>query len=60
MLPARNVRASGGRRNPDGFDSYTSQGLSFILRRLNLPEIPRPYRSQFGVAGAAFIVLSAS
>ncbi len=29
--------------------SYTLQGLSFILLRLNLPDIPRPYRSPFGI-----------
>jgi len=39
--------------------SYTLQGLSFILLRLNLPKIPRPYRSPFGITGAALTVVIA-
>jgi len=39
--------------------SYTLQGLSFILLRLNLPDIPRPYRSPFGITGAALTVVIA-
>ena len=31
--------------------SYVMQGLSFILLRRNLPNIPRPYRSPLGIAG---------
>jgi ethanolamine permease len=33
--------------------SYAMQCLSFILLRRNLPDINRPYRSPFGVPGAA-------
>jgi len=36
--------------------SYVLQGLSFIVLRLRMPAIPRPYRSPFGVAGAAVTV----
>jgi ethanolamine permease len=32
--------------------SYAMQGLSFILLRLKLPDIPRPYRSPCGIVGA--------
>jgi ethanolamine permease len=37
--------------------SYVAQGLSFILLRRTLPDIARPYRSRFGVAGAALTVV---
>jgi len=33
--------------------SYAFQGLSFILLRIRLPDIARPYKSPFGVPGAA-------
>ncbi len=33
--------------------SYGLQTASFILLRIRLPDIPRPYRSPFGAAGAA-------
>src|SRR5205814_8520449 len=33
--------------------SYAMQCLSFILLRLKLPHIERPYRSFFGIPGAA-------
>jgi ethanolamine permease len=39
--------------------SYIMQALSFILLRKNMPNIPRPYRSPLGVAGAALTVLIA-
>jgi len=39
--------------------SYTLQGLSFILLRLKLPLIPRPYRSPFGITGAAITIVIA-
>jgi ethanolamine permease len=32
--------------------SYAMQGLSFILLRVKLPDIPRPYRSPCGIVGA--------
>jgi ethanolamine permease len=32
--------------------SYALQGLSFILLRTKMPNIERPYRSPFGIAGA--------
>jgi ethanolamine permease len=32
--------------------SYGFQAISFILLRKNLPNIPRPYRSPLGIAGA--------
>jgi ethanolamine permease len=32
--------------------SYACQGLSFILLRVRMPGIPRPYRSPFGIPGA--------
>ena len=31
--------------------SYVLQAISFILLRKNLPDIPRPYRSPFGIPG---------
>jgi ethanolamine permease len=39
--------------------SYTLQGLSFILLRVKLPLIPRPYRSPFGITGAAITIVIA-
>lgn len=36
--------------------SYTLQGLSFILLRINLPDMPRPYRSPFGIVGGAITI----
>lgn len=32
--------------------SYVMQAISFILLRLNMPHIERPYRSPFGIPGA--------
>jgi ethanolamine permease len=39
--------------------SYAFQGLSFILLRVKMPGIPRPYRSPFGIPGAAVTILIA-
>jgi ethanolamine permease len=39
--------------------SYAFQGLSFILLRIKLPNIHRPYRSPFGIPGAAFTIIVA-
>jgi len=39
--------------------SYVMQGLSFILLRRKLPDLPRPYRSPLGVAGAGLTVVIA-
>jgi ethanolamine permease len=40
--------------------AYGLQMVSFILLRRRLPHLERPYRSPFGVAGAAFaLVVSA-
>jgi len=39
--------------------SYVMQGVSFILLRRNLPDIERPYRSPFGIFGAALTVVIA-
>lgn len=39
--------------------SYLMQGLSFILLRRRLPDLPRPYRSPLGVAGAGLTVVIA-
>jgi ethanolamine permease len=39
--------------------SYALQGLSFILLRIKLPHIPRPYRSPFGVVGAGLTIVIA-
>jgi ethanolamine permease len=33
--------------------SYIYQAMSFILLRINMPHIERPYRSPFGIPGAA-------
>jgi ethanolamine permease len=39
--------------------SYAFQGVSFIILRVKMPNIPRPYRSPFGVPGAAITVVIA-
>ncbi|ADH90420.1 amino acid permease-associated region [Ancylobacter novellus DSM 506] len=39
--------------------SYVMQALSFILLRKNAPHIERPYKSPFGVLGAALTVIIA-
>ena len=39
--------------------SYIMQGLSFILLRKNMPDLPRPYRSPLGVFGAGLTVVIA-
>jgi ethanolamine permease len=39
--------------------SYVLQGLSFIVLRVRMPGIPRPYRSPFGITGAALTILIA-
>jgi ethanolamine permease len=36
--------------------SYVLQGLSFILLRVRMPHIPRPYVSPFGVTGALLTI----
>jgi ethanolamine permease len=36
--------------------SYAFQGLSFILLRVRMPDIPRPYRSPFGIPGAVLTI----
>ncbi len=36
--------------------SYALQGTSFILLRVKMPHIERPYRSPFGIAGAAVTI----
>ena len=36
--------------------SYALQGTSFILLRLKMPDIERPYKSPFGMAGAAVTI----
>jgi ethanolamine permease len=40
--------------------SYILQMISFILLRVRLPHIERPYRSPFGIAGAVFTLLIAA
>jgi ethanolamine permease len=37
--------------------SYILQAISFILLRLNLPHIERPYRSPFGIPGAVATIV---
>jgi ethanolamine permease len=37
--------------------SYVYQGISFILLRINMPHIERPYRSPFGIPGAVATIL---
>jgi ethanolamine permease len=39
--------------------SYVLQGLSFILLRIRMPNIPRPYVSPLGMPGAAITILIA-
>ncbi len=39
--------------------SYFMQALSFIVLRRKLPNIPRPYRSPFGIPGAALTMIIA-
>jgi ethanolamine permease len=39
--------------------SYVLQGASFILLRVRMPHIPRPYVSPFGIAGAAITIVIA-
>jgi ethanolamine permease len=39
--------------------SYAFQGLSFILLRVKMPGIARPYRSPFGIPGAALTIVIA-
>jgi ethanolamine permease len=39
--------------------SYLLQGLTFIQLRRRFPNIERPYRSPFGVVGAALTVIIA-
>jgi ethanolamine permease len=39
--------------------SYACQGVSFILLRVRMPGIPRPYRSPFGIAGAVVTIVIA-
>ncbi|HWQ37610.1 MAG TPA: amino acid permease [Burkholderiales bacterium] len=40
--------------------SYGLQGLSFIMLRMRLPNIERPYRSPLGLAGAYITILIAA
>ena len=39
--------------------SYVFQAISFIVLRLRMPHIERPYRSPFGIAGAAVTLVIA-
>jgi ethanolamine permease len=39
--------------------SYASQAASFILLRVNMPDIPRPYRSPLGIPGATLTIIIA-
>jgi ethanolamine permease len=39
--------------------SYALQGLSFILLRIKMPNIDRPYRSPFGIPGALLTIVIA-
>jgi ethanolamine permease len=39
--------------------SYIFQAVSFVMLRKNLPDIPRPYRSPFGNAGAIVTIVLA-
>jgi len=39
--------------------SYLLQAVSFIVLRVRLPELPRPYRSPLGLAGAAVTIVLA-
>ncbi len=40
--------------------SYLLQAVSFIVLRLHLPDLKRPYRSPFGIAGAVVTIVLAS
>lgn len=40
--------------------SYILQAVSFILLRLNMPHIERPYRSPFGIPGAVLTIIIAA
>ena len=40
--------------------SYVLQALSFILLRQKMPHIERPYRSPFGIPGAALTIVIAA
>jgi ethanolamine permease len=37
--------------------SYVYQGISFILLRINMPHIERPFRSPFGIPGALATII---
>jgi ethanolamine permease len=39
--------------------SYAMQGLSFIVLRVRLPNIPRPYRSPLGIPGGVITIVIA-
>jgi ethanolamine permease len=39
--------------------SYAMQGLSFIMLRINMPNIIRPYRSPLGIPGAVVTIIIA-
>jgi ethanolamine permease len=39
--------------------SYAFQALSFILLRVQQPDLPRPYRSPFGIPGALLTIVLA-
>ena len=39
--------------------SYAFQGVSFILLRVKMPNIVRPYKSPFGISGAAITIVIA-
>ena len=39
--------------------SYVLQGVSFILLRIRMPDMPRPYVSPFGIPGAAVTIVIA-
>lgn len=39
--------------------SYALQGLSFVLLRVRMPDIRRPYRSPFGIPGAVATIVIA-
>ncbi len=40
--------------------SYMFQSLSFILLRIKKPQMPRPYRSPFGIVGAMVTIIIAA
>ena len=39
--------------------SYACQGLAFVLLRLRMPQLPRPYRSPLGMAGGVLSIVIA-